>query len=258
MIEVGRAARERFFWDEEAPSLDECLEAFYQGPDVHSAAMMNSLADVRDMRLLDFACGAGITSAWLAARGARVTALDLSPVSVSRCAELVSRLGLSDRVRPVAGELAALSGSSFDGIAGRHALHHVDCQSIAPQLAALLRPGGIASFVETFDSNPVLRLARRHLVGRLGIPRYGTVDEQPLRASDLAALRAAFGSVRTVVAEMTFMRIFDRQVLRYRWTAPSWMLGAIDDALGRVDRLAFLSYHQIVVCGPMPLGSALR
>ena len=137
-------------------------------------------------------------------------------------------------------------------VVGRYALHHVDCEEVAPQMVGLLRPGAVGAFVETFDSNPLLRLARRRVVGRLGVPRYGTPDEQPLRPADIAAVRDAFGSAKAVVPEMAFLRMLDRQVLRYRWRPASRILGGIDDLLGKIDRLSFLSYHGVLVCGPVP------
>jgi hypothetical protein len=138
-----------------------------------------------------------------------------------------------------------------DGIVGHFALHHVDCWDVAPKLAARLRPGALAAFAENFDSNPVFRVSRRHVAGRFGVPRYGSRDGQPLRASDLDALRSAFGHVRTEVLTMTFLRLFDRQVLHFRSPKASRAIGAIDDLIGSVDRLSFLSYHRLVVCGPI-------
>jgi SAM-dependent methyltransferase len=231
--------------------LSEYVAEFRSGPDDHTAAIIDALGDLEGRRILDFACGAGVTAAWLASRGARVTALDLSPASIGRCSELAAALGLGDRIDAIVGEPKSLPPRSFDAVVGRYALHHVDCNVVAPQLAAVLRPGGVGFFVETFGSNPLLRLARRHLIGRLGIPRCGTLDERPLTVTDVEALRDSFGAVETRVARMTFMRIFDRQVLRYRWRRASRMLGAIDDTIAKFDRLAFLSYHQIVVCGPV-------
>jgi hypothetical protein len=97
------------------------------------------------------------------------------------------------------------------------------------------------------DSNPVLRLARRHLVGRFGIPRYGTLDEHPLTEDDLTVLRNSFGEFELRVAEMQFLRIFDRQVFRHGRPRASRVLGAVDDfLLGRL-RWRSASYQQVVV-----------
>src|SRR5438128_283816 len=91
----GRAveAREREFWDEHVPSLDRCLREYERGPDANMRALLDALEPLGGAAVLDFACGAGVTSAWLAARGADVVGIDLSPRSVERAAELAERVG---------------------------------------------------------------------------------------------------------------------------------------------------------------------
>jgi hypothetical protein len=118
---------------------------------------------------------------------------------------------------------------------------------VAPLLARNLAGEGKAAFVETLATNPLLRIARRHVAGRGGVRRYGTPDEHPLTREDLTAVRDAFGSVELRVAQMTFLRIFDRNVLRYRFRRVGRLLGAIDDFLLRRLRLGSWSFHQVVV-----------
>jgi SAM-dependent methyltransferase len=243
---LEREARERDFWDEHVPTVARCLAEYHAGPDVITTAMLDALEPLEGTRVLDFACGTGVTSAWLAARGAKVTGLDLSPESSARGAELCRAAGVEAAfvTGPVEAhpELAA-----FDRIVGRFALHHVDVAAVAPILAGLLRQGGVAAFIETMDSNPVLRVARRHLVGRFGIPRFGTLDEHPLTRADLAVLERAFGQLEIGVPKMTFLRIFDRQILRHRHERASRALGAVDDFLLERLRLGSWSYHQLLV-----------
>ena len=240
-----REQRERQFWDEHVPSVAECLAEYRAGPDRQTRALLDALEPLEGMRVLDFACGSGLTSAWLADRGATVTAIDLSPASVARGAEFCAEAGAE--VAFVAGPLETQAQlGTFDRIVGRFALHHVDVATVGPLLAAHLRPGGKASFLETMDTNPVLRWSRRHLVGRFGIPRFGTLDEHPLTAKDLAQLQDAFGELELRVPMMTFLRIFDRQIMRHRSRNTSRALGAIDDLLNRLH-LGAWSYHQLVV-----------
>ena len=117
---------------------------------------------------------------------------------------------------------------------------------MAPLLARRVRPGGTGAFVETFSTNPVLRFARDTLPGRLGIAKLGTEDERPLGLHDLAALRSAFGQLEITCAEMHFLRILDRQVLRYRSPRASTAIGWIDDLIGKLPRSASFSYFQLV------------
>jgi 2-polyprenyl-3-methyl-5-hydroxy-6-metoxy-1,4-benzoquinol methylase len=239
--------RERVFWDEHVPSLDACLAEYRSGPDAFTRAMLDAVEPLAGATVLDFACGVGVTTAWAAARGATVTGIDVSPQSITRARELCDAVGV--KAWFVAGTLDTpeLAGAVFGRIIGRFALHHTDCTAIAPLLASHLKPGGTGAFVETMDSNPMLRLARRHLVGRFGIPRFGTLDEHPLTRRDLAVLTGAFGELELQVPRMTFLRVLDRQVLRHRSRAASRVLGATDDFLLTKLHLQSWSYHQLVV-----------
>lgn len=241
-----RLQREEDFWGHHVPTLDESLAQVRQGPDPNTAAMLEAVAPLAGTRVLDFACGAGITTAWLAQQGAEVVGLDLSGAALARAREVLDALGLEAALVQTTLQESDQLGS-FDAIVGRYALHHTDVATVGPPLARRLRPGGRAAFVETFATNPVLAFARRRLVDRFGIPRLGTLDERPLDDGDVAALRLAFGSARVTVAEMCFLRLFDRQVLRFRYPTVSGLLGRVDDALNRVPRSERLSYHQVVV-----------
>lgn len=243
-----RERREEKFWDEHVPTLDESLREHAAGPDPNSALLLDALEPLEERHVLDFACGTGVVTAWLAERGAHVTGLDISSRSVERARELCEAVGT--RATFVTGELGEvdLGRQTFDRIAGRFALHHVDCARMAPVLAGYLRPGGAAAFLETMDSNPLLRVARWGLVGRLGIPRYGSEDESPLTERDLEHIRAAFGSLSIEVAQMRFLRILDRNVLGYRRPALSRLLAAADDLLLKCTRWRSGSYHQVLVC----------
>jgi len=242
---TGAEGREQAFWDEHVPSLADCVFEYGLGPDAHTTAALDALEPLSGCRVLDFACGPGVTSAWLAARGAEVVGMDVSAQSIERARELCERLGLSARF--VATSLDSFGdGTSLDGIFGRFALHHVDCAVVGPMLARLLQPRRRAAFVETMDANPALRLARRHLVGRFGIPRFGTLDEHPLTGADLDTLRKSFGTLRVEVPQMTFLRIADRQLLRRRSALASRLAGACDDWLLHLG-LGSWSYHQVLV-----------
>jgi len=241
--EVGE--REREFWDEHVTPLDRLRKRYARGPDPNTRAMLDAVEPIEGMRVLDFACGAGLTANFLAQRGARVTAIDISPASVRRTGELAAESG--NAIELIAGELRAgtFAPASFDAVVGRYALHHVELPVIAPLLNEVLVPGGRGAFLETMALNPLLNIARTRLAGRGVVASYGSEDERPLDRGDLRVLREAFGSVELSVAELRFLRIFDRNVLHFRKPRLTRALGAFDDGLARLG-LGFLSYHQIV------------
>lgn len=242
----GRVRREQDFWGHHLPTVEECVAAFHAGPDPNTEGMLQAIGSVGGARILDFACGTGVVSAWLASRGADVVGLDPSPDAIAVANEVSQALS-----QPVAFVSRTVDDAEdlgvFDAVVGRYALHHTDVAATGAALAKLLRPGGKAAFVETFATNPLLRFSRRHLIGRPGIPRLGTLDERPLGPADLDALRHAFGRADTFVSEMRFLRILDRQVLHYRFPRASRACAIVDEGLGRLPRSACLSYHQVVV-----------
>lgn len=96
----------------------------------------------RGAHVLDLGCGGGHESAWLAARGHRVTAQD---ASAGLAAEALRRFGVTVRVADFADipETAA-----FDGVWSAAALHHAPARALPGIVAAIaraLKPGGALS-----------------------------------------------------------------------------------------------------------------
>lgn len=243
LIDVGE--RERAFWDEHVPPLERVIRRFEHGPDPNTRAMLDALEPLRGARVLDFACGAGLTAAFLAARGARVTAIDISPASIERAAQLARHAGVA--VELLTGELTdgTFAPASFDAVAGRFALHHVDLHTIGPILGEVLVEGGRGAFLETMGLNPLLNVSRRRLAGRRGVASYGSADERPLERADLRVLERSVGAVKLSVARMQCLRMLDRNVLRGRRRRVSRALARADDLLLRLGA-SHLSYHQVV------------
>jgi SAM-dependent methyltransferase len=239
------AAREQAFWDEHVPELDECLRGVHAGPEPNVRAMLDAVEPIAGRRVLDFACGAGVTSVFLAQRGATVTGLDINEQAIARAGELAERVGVEIDFIAAPLESGTFAACSFDAIVGRYALHHVDLAATAPTLRTILAPGGRCAFVETMALNPTLALSRRWLAGRAGIAGLGSTDEHPLDRRALRELESNIGPVRLVVEQMRFLTIFDRNVLRYRHARASALLRRADDRLLRLG-LGRLSYHQVV------------
>ena len=150
---------------------------------------------LRDARVLDVGCGAGLLSEALAREGARVTALDLSPelVEIAKLHLLESGLEVDYRLQSVE-SLAVEEPGAYDAITCMEMLEHVpDPGSVLKACATLLKPGG-RLFVSTLNRTPIAFataiVGAEYLAGLL--PK-GTHDYQSfIRPAELAAwLRAA-------------------------------------------------------------------
>jgi len=238
---------ERQFWESHSLGLEQVLQEYHAGPDPNTRLMMDALEPLNGRTVLDVGCGSGLITAWLAARGAIVTGVDLTPSSLDTAQAVMKELGTEATFIVADLNLPINNLPTFDRLAGRYALHHLSLATAVPFLASRLKKDCRGAFVETMDLSIVLRLARRHLPGRLGIARYGTPQERPLGAGQLELLRNAFGELELQLGEMIFVRLIDRQVLRYRFPQLSKVIGRVDDQLYSIPYLRKWSYHQVVV-----------
>jgi SAM-dependent methyltransferase len=122
--------------------------------------------------VLEIGCGTGELTAKLAARAARVLALDLSPEMLAaaraRCAHRPNvELRLADALTH------PLEPESFDVIASVATLHHLPLAAIFARARAALRPGGVFLALDVLDERTLLGVTRSlaafpaNLLGRL-------------------------------------------------------------------------------------------
>lgn len=106
---------------------------------------INTLSQgLANKRVLDVGCGGGILAESMAARGARVTGIDMGkePLQVARLHALESGIELSYRQLTVEALADELPGS-FDVVTCMEMLEHVpDPASVVAACARLVRPGG--------------------------------------------------------------------------------------------------------------------
>ncbi len=100
---------------------------------------------------LDFACGLGDNAIYLARRGFRVSAWDLSPVAIDKLARYAAAEGLPVQAAVRDVEAEPPPAGRFDVIVVSHFLHRPGL----PALAAALRPGGLLYYQTwTVDKRP--------------------------------------------------------------------------------------------------------
>ena len=233
-MQAARRERERAFYDAEAAARAP------GAPDRYDAALLDALGPLDGASVLELGCGAGDLSVELLRCGARLTAIDISPGMVELARSRAG--GASFVVAPA--EETGLPAASFDLVAGKWVLHHVDVAAAAREVQRLLRPGGRAVFFENQDRNPLLRLARRGLWGSRRLNWVGTQDENPLTRADFDTLARTFDRVDLAYPSFYFFEALSR-ALGHRMHGP---LRGADSLIGRLPPARRWSWHVLVSC----------
>ncbi|MCC6890948.1 MAG: class I SAM-dependent methyltransferase [Hyphomicrobiales bacterium] len=200
--------------------------------------------DLSGRSLLDLGCGRGGSSLYFAARGAEVTALDISDYAIADLKQTCSRERLKN-VHPVQHDALRIDElGGFDFVFGSMILHHIEpFAQFAASLRRCLKPTGKAFFYENNASSRMLVWFRKNVVGKLWIPKYGDPDEFPLTADEVDTLKKSF-EVSLEYPEMLFFRLASTYLLRGRLEAP---FAAADDFCFRHKLLLRHSYRQYVL-----------
>ncbi|KAB7764450.1 class I SAM-dependent methyltransferase [Xanthomonas maliensis] len=140
----------------------------YLQSDVHAqgaefAELRAGLQAHRNGRLLDLGCGAGHVSFQLAALMSEVVAYDLSAEMLDVVAATAAARGLT-QLRTLQGvaERLPFETGSMDAVVSRYSAHHwSDVGQALREVRRVLRPGGIAAFIDVVA--PGLPLLDTHL-----------------------------------------------------------------------------------------------
>lgn len=106
---------------------------------VHKRALRHVARGLRGADALDFGCGTGRLSQWLAAQGARVTGVDVTPEMVA----VARRLVPDAQIMTFDGSTLPFAPASFDIVVTAYVLqYYVTDQTLLDEIARVLRPGG--------------------------------------------------------------------------------------------------------------------
>jgi ubiquinone/menaquinone biosynthesis C-methylase UbiE len=112
---------------------------------------------------LDYCCGTGLNTLFMAECGADVVGIDISPESVRTARARLAGEQLSERSKFVVtdAERTAFGDRTFDVILCNGVLHHLDSGAAFAELSRILKLGGSVFCVEALAHNPVFQLYRR-------------------------------------------------------------------------------------------------
>lgn len=161
------------------------------GRDETRATLLSWLpADMRGMRVLDAGCGTGMLAIDMAARGASVVAVDLSPTLVGFGAERATEAGVGDRIAFHAGDMLDPAYGQFDVAIAMDSLIHYELPQIVAALSSLRTRASDRILFTVAPFTPVLGTLLT--IGRLfpqrdRSPRIVPVSESRVRSSVAAA-----------------------------------------------------------------------
>jgi len=196
-------------------------------PSDHYADLVRSRS--AGARVLEYGCGAGGRSGELvgADRARKISGIDISPQAIKAAIERAHSEGYADIAdyRVMDAERLEFDDASFDLVCGTSIIHHLVTDRAYAEISRVLRPGGSAVFLEPLGHNPAINLYRRLT------PAMRTVDEHPLKMTDIATARQYFSDVDQRFFTLTpLLAVPFRRARFFVWLV---------DRLNRIDRALF-------------------
>jgi SAM-dependent methyltransferase len=194
----GRYLREREYFDKQAKRRQGVIPAERLLPTLRLEAgvtrgsaqdyAISLLNDCQGKKLLDIGAGEGWASLHFASLGAEVAGTEVSGAALEVLEHRAVALGLQGHIRGIQVENDRLPFESawFDMVFSNAVLHHLDLRVAMAEIHRVLKPGGIAVFMEPLAHHPAVRIYRWLT------PRKRTPDERPLRFEDVDRITRLF------------------------------------------------------------------
>lgn len=156
--------------------------AQFEGPTTPEyKKVKESLGEIKNKEILNIGSGLGEEAVYLALKGAKVTAIDISSEMLEITKKLAKRYKVDKKIKCIKMDVEKMSlkDKSFDAVVGCNVLHHVNIRKTAKEVKRVLKPNGIAVFAEPLAYNPAINIYRilAHAVR--------TDEEHPLNNKDI-------------------------------------------------------------------------
>lgn len=203
-IETEREAREEAWHDQHFEGGKMPRHYDFNPTSIVYSRLLEVAGDLSGRALLEYGCGAGWSTAELRSRGAVVTAFDISTSALNETEEFLRQRDMQSGVTllKMSAEKLEVADASFDIAFGNAILHHLNLDRAIPEMARVLKPGGLAIFAEPLGTNPAINLYRR------ATPQFRTPDEEPLDLTKFERKVAPWFSFRHEEFFLTALALF--------------------------------------------------
>jgi len=149
----------------------------------------------QDKKILDYGCGNGIHSIWLAKYGAQVIGIDLSKFSLQIARERAKKTGLENKIEFLSMDCEDLKfpENSFDIIFDGGTFSSLDLKKAYPELVRVLKSDGFLIGIETFGHNPIANLKRK--INKIFKKRTDWAESHIFQLRDLEEAKKYFNKI---------------------------------------------------------------
>lgn len=141
----------------------------------------------RNRVVMDYGCyeGEELMPMLLSLGPKKIVGIDVSEKAIEGARK---RFGHQAEYRVMDAHKMDFDDNSFDVVAGKAILHHLDFEKAVREIQRVLKPGGVALFIEPLRDNPVGKLFR------FFTPQSRTKDELPLSRKQILWADDVFGN----------------------------------------------------------------
>jgi len=196
----------------------------------------NLLLKNKDEKVLDYCCGNGDFTIFLAKNGVESVGIDISDISIQNAKNAALREGVEQRasffVRDA--EATQFLENSFDIITCLGVLHHLDTKKAFQELSRILKPNGRVVCNEPLIYNPIFQLYRKMTPSL----RTKWETEHILSKKDIELANNYFGNI-----EIHFFHLATLFAVPFRnLSGFSFLLGVLEKIDSIILKLPFLKW----------------
>jgi ubiquinone/menaquinone biosynthesis C-methylase UbiE len=211
-VEVERSASEAERREVENLRLDEKNILRYMSPPEETPYSLefayHLLGEVKGQKVLDYGCGAGENSTFLALRGAKVCGVDISPELLELAKQRLKIHNVGEDAEFLVGSAHDLPvpDESIDVVFGMAILHHLDLELSSKEVFRVLKKGGRAIFLEPVRNSKLMWFIR-------GLIPYQQPDlspfERPLSDAELENYAKNFTNYKSRAFNLPYVNLVE-------------------------------------------------